>query len=295
MAREPELVTKEQLSDKLKQILEAWPLYREFHYYGTTWGFVPLELEMYCDNPKCQKSQLWNTDLELPRPAQRWEGQPQKGKYFEKKYTCKNCGERIARFYCCWFGAAENEKGGYFVKIGQFPALSHRPPRELKKRFDEDDLSLYTKALTCRNQTYGLASVAYLRRVIENRMNDLLDLLRDVAALEKTFDAELKQIDKLKAPGTRFDDKISFAAKLLPRELLRMTDGQNPIDKLHDLASEAIHYMSEDECIKVFDRCRIIFEFVFRQLDVTMEDVKAFLSSMEGKPKAAPESQQQGK
>ena len=123
---------------------------------------------------------------------------------------------------------------------------------------------------------YGLGALAYLRRVVENKMNDLLDLLRqaaeDAAALE-----ELKKIDEVKG-SWRFDDKIAYAAKVLPRHL--KPQGTNPLDALHDLASDGIHHRSEDECLTIFDRCKAAFEFVFRELDVQVEDAKAYLEAL---------------
>ena len=59
-----------------------------------------------------------------------------------------------------------------------------------------------------------------------------------------------------------------------------MPGGVNPIDKLHDLASDGIHNRSEDECLEIFDRCKASFEYVFRELDVQIEDAKAYIASL---------------
>ena len=67
---------------------------------------------------------------------------------------------------------------------------------------------------------------------------------------------ELAKIEDAKT-SKRFDDKVSYAAKLMPPHL--RPGGENPIDKLHDLASDGLHSKSEEECIQIFDRCRHVF------------------------------------
>ena len=56
--------------------------------------------------------------------------------------------------------------------------------------------------------------------------------------------------------------------------------GVNPMDRLHDLASDGIHNHTEDKCIEIFDQCKSAFEYVFRELDVQIEDAKAYIASL---------------
>jgi hypothetical protein len=107
-------------------------------------------------------------------------------------------------------------------------------------------------------------------------MNDLLDLLHEAAKDEGSAE-ELAKIEEVKK-SWRFDDKIGYAAGILPRHL--RPGGVNPIDKLHDLASDGIHHRTEDECIEIFDSCKTAFEYVFRELDVQIEDAKAYIASL---------------
>jgi hypothetical protein len=117
-----------------------------------------------------------------------------------------------------------------------------------------------------------------LRRVVENRINDILDVLAD-AAKEHDFAAdELKTIAAIKA-SHRFDDKIDYAAKLLPPHL-KKEGKQNPIDMLHDLASEGLHGKSEDECIEIFDKVKGTFEYVFGSLRAHIDDARAYVAGL---------------
>lgn len=140
------------------------------------------------------------------------------------------------------------------MKVGQWPPLEERVPDTLKKVLDKEDLSFYKNALRMRNYNLGTAAVAYLRRVVENKINDVLDVLAE-AAQEHSFAAEeLKKIKEAKR-SFRFDDKIDYAANLLPPHL-RPEGKANPIDVLHDLTSDGLHSKSEEECIDVFDKVR---------------------------------------
>jgi hypothetical protein len=253
------------LLSALEHILQEWPLYRVFRYRGSEYGFVPQEISLFCHNTKCGKQQQWEAKI--------YTGQ-QKSGFNGKEYTCKNCGQNVTRYYFFWQGYQDGTSR--FFKVGQYPPLQKEPPQRLAKKLSRVDLDLYRKALTSRNDSYGLGALAYLRRVVENRMNDLLDLLQEAAKQDENG-AELKKIEQVNA-SWRFDDKISYAAKLLPKRL--MPGGINPIDKLHDLASDGIHNRSEDECLEIFDRCKASFEYVFRELDVQIEDAKAYIASL---------------
>jgi hypothetical protein len=276
MAAKEELpvLDDKQLQAKLQEVLQEWPLYRVFRYTGSEHYFVPSELSLFCPNPKCGKLQQWHAEI--------FTG-PQKRGWDDKVYTCKNCGHNTTRYYFYWSG---NQAESRFFKVGQHPPLQMEPPSRLAKKLNAVDADLYRKALTSRNNSYGLGALAYLRRVVENKMNDLLDLLRqaaqDAAAVE-----ELKKIDEVKA-SWRFDDKIAYAAKVLPRHL--KPQETNPLDALHDLASDGIHNRSEDDCLDIFDRCKAAFEYVFRELDVQIEDAKGYLEALAAinkKPAAA--------
>ena len=113
-------------------------------------------------------------------------------------------------------------------------------------------------------------------------MNDLLDMLHEAAKADDSFVEELKRIEEVKA-SWRFDDKITYAANLVPKRL--KPGGLNPIDRLHDLASDGIHHRTEDECLDIFDQCRASFEYVFSELEVQIEDAKIFLQSLQPRPK----------
>jgi len=161
--------------------------------------------------------------------------------------------------------------------VGQSPPLESHPAPDLEKRLGPSDAGLYRKALTSRNFNFGIGALAYLRRIVENRMNDLLDLIEEAAFQDGNVPDELKKVADVKS-SWRFDEKITYAAKALPAHLKK--GGINPIDFLHDLASEGLHNKTEEECIETFDRCRNAFEYAFRTLRVEIDDAKAYIATL---------------
>jgi len=178
-------------------------------------------------------------------------------------------------YYYYWF---QNGDDGEFFKAGQYPALDESIPAALEIHLDKDDLGLYKTAIRLRNHNLGIGAVAYLRRVVENRINDMLDVLAEAAREHSFAKGELGKIQAIKT-SRRFDEKIDYAAALLPIHL-RPEGKPNPIAKLHELTSEGLHSKTEADCIDIFDRLRTVFEYVFGNLRVHIEEARAFVKSL---------------
>lgn len=259
----PEQLTAEQLTEEVSKVLTSWPLYRTLSYRGQaahrvetigpsrySYGVLPATVSLRC--PKCGHDTLWQCDT--LKVYLSWK------EFREKQYTCRNCGQRRVTYFFLW---GETTEGGALFKVGQSPPLAHEPHGELAKVLDEQDRSCYTRALDCRNFNYGLGAVTYLRRIVEKRMNDLLDLLAEVAAQEGAFPDAAARIQEAKN-SQRGDERLDIASMLLPERL--KGGGHNPLSYIYDVTSDAIHRKSEEECIDAFDKARTAFEYLFVQL-----------------------------
>lgn len=270
------LETAQEVIHKVRDVLQSWPLYRQLRYTGFTgmglreypWLNLPSPISFFC--PRCRKSQLWDVGKS-------------EGSFYHVQnpmYVCRNCKDQSIRFSVEWVQARNADEASTFVKFGQLPPIEEHVIPELRRRLsqpDEQDLNFYRKAIRCRNYDFGLAALSYLRRVLENRINDLLDLIVEMGQ-EHDFTTELKrELQDLKASKS-FSDKVSLGVKILPESL--KPSGNNPMDLLHDLASEGIHSLSEDECLELFDRCRVVFEYLFRELEVRKADAEKYLEGI---------------
>jgi len=281
----PEQLTVQQLTEEVGKVLTSWPLYKAFSYKGKgghmteqiglhihTFGILPRMLSLHCS--KCSHDTLWETG----NPKVYFAGQD----FRETHYTCRNCGGQRITYFFRW---AETTEGGVLVKAGQCPPLTHEPPKELAKAFDQQDADYYRKALDCRNFNYGLGAVTYLRRIVEKRINDLLDLLAEVAEQEGISKDVAAIIREIKT-SPRSENRMEMANALLPERL--KAGGYNPLSYIYDVTSDAIHRKSEEECIDAFDKARSAFEYLFVQLrheKTTREQYLASLKILEEKSK----------
>lgn len=157
-------------------------------------------------------------------------------------------------------------------KIGQIPPQVIEIPTELGIRLGST-ASHYKKALICREQNYGIGAMAYLRRVVDEKTDELIDVM---AELSRTFGVEEKEISNLlKAKKeVRFEDKMKVAAELIPEAV--KPGGVNPLGQLYKHTSVGLHAKTDDECIAIFDDLKADFEYVFRNLHLQAEERREF-------------------
>src|SRR5258708_31169705 len=152
-------------------------------------------------------------------------------------YQCVRCqGDAV------YFLIVELNNGSA-VKAGQFPMQSARVPSSIEKRLDAS-ADFYRKALTCRNEGFGLAAVAYFRRVVEDKTNELIDVVADAAEAYGVSAPEVATIRGAKNE-IRYDDKLKVAGQAIP-EVLK-PHGANPFQAMYDLLSIGIHRQSKYE------------------------------------------------
>lgn len=226
---------------------------------------LPGIICLFCET--CDKDTNWETFL--------YPGVNDRAGFGNRQYTCRNCKEAKITYHYYWGSSTAGNV--LFFKIGQWPALEERIPRELKNSLDRSSLNLYHKSLRCRNQGLGLGSLAYLRRVMEDKIGNILDMIAEEANGVGFAPDQVAKVKEVKTKGL-FKDKIAVATAILPPSL--RPGGHNPIDALHDLASDGLHRLSEAECIQVFDRVRFVFEYLFREIDARRRAAAEYAASV---------------
>lgn len=263
----PESLNSEQLKERLRQFLESWPLYRTLEYSGATDIYLfPDEITLDC--PKCNLGTFWR----IRKPA----GSADRSGFDTRTYTCKNCGRMNTTFHYYW--AWEKSEVGMFFKVGQWPQIEETVSTSLRDALDETDLQTYKKALRMRNFNFGLGALAYMRRVVENRMNDMLQILYESAKAHNAPKEVLAQHEEV-MKNIRFSTKVDYAGELLP-PTLRPTGKPNPMAILHELTSDGVHNKTDEECVEIFDGCRKTFEFVFAKVRVETEEANQFVREL---------------
>src|SRR5713226_2759470 len=126
------VITDEELEELLRVALTRWPLYRELNYTNLPERVaVPKLVTLHC--PTCRKEQIWETDIALPAQYDQV-GENNKRGFWQKTYTCRNCGDERVTYYFYWMANAQGQST--FYKVGQFPELEETVSAPLEKALD---------------------------------------------------------------------------------------------------------------------------------------------------------------
>src|ERR1017187_4310125 len=212
---------------KLVEVLESYPLYRPFKFTNSSVKSLPSIIRINCQEccgvQNFERVETEGVTRETVRVAHMSEMVgSHRNSYTRSLYVCRNCRRTIAGFFVYWYLV---KNGSIFVKCGQYPPLETAIDPLLRKALGEKDALLLEKAQRCRNFNFGLGCVGYLRRVVEDKMNLLLDLLEKEKQKEWTKEQEKEFLDAKNS--WQFSEKLTYAATLLPMHL--KPGGQNPL------------------------------------------------------------------
>jgi hypothetical protein len=163
-------------------------------------------------------------------------------------------------------------------KIGQFPPQSIDIPPELEGRLGSDG-ALYKNALICRNHNFGVGALAYMRRIVENKANELIEVVATQAASLGVGAEDVAKIREAKDDKITFDERLRLASEAIPSTM--KPDGANPLAAIHGLLSNGLHAKSEQECLEIADEIRDVFECVFARLHAEIEDRETMVAKIE--------------
>jgi len=196
---------------------------------------------------------------------------------------CQDCKYQNYYFMIRVFVDWETGEKSGLMKVGQWPMWLPAIAKDITDELGAD-AALYRKALRNMNEGYGIGACAYLRRLIEQYINPLLQLLYDIKQEEGADERELTGI-KAAIESKDFTRKSAFAAEIAPASVL--VKGTNPLKKLHDLLSESLHAHSEDEAMNIALQLSKTVEFVIRRLRTRYEEQKSYAETMKelNKPK----------
>jgi hypothetical protein len=190
---------------------------------------------------------------------------------FPMDLECQGC--KRARYYLFIQVDAQNNK---LRKFGQWPMWMPKIDPTLMKEFGPDAV-LYRKALTTLNQGFGIASCAYLRRLIEKYINPLLALLREVKEQEGASSEDLQAISDV-ILAKDFTSKTKFAAQIAPSSVT--APGMNPLKTLHDILSDGLHNLDEEQAVETAQALIASIEYVIPRLRKQYLDQQKYIEAL---------------
>ncbi|HEY4903211.1 MAG TPA: hypothetical protein VIH89_07050 [Candidatus Sulfotelmatobacter sp.] len=242
-----------------EDFVTKWPLYTPFDFQEYK---SPDRISFHC--PRCSKETTWAISF---RREERL--------LFFIEYQCTLCGsanlsvvyrisKRVPKTYMGPSGQETMHLAAQVQKIGQFPPLSIDIPRSLEKNLGPEATNLYKRALIDRNEGHGLGAVTYIRRVVEDKTDELIEVVAQLAETQSIDPGIVAKIRAVKNERATYEEKLKIAATVLPDSLV--VDGANPLGVLYALVSQGVHNLSEKQCIDIADETKSVFEFTFTHL-----------------------------
>jgi len=254
------------------QFIENAPLYTQVQMID----FMPPDsITRICERSSCMKETTWLIGTTLEGNAK---AENSSFDFRAVPYACGLCRQNtlVVLYELLNWRAAKSGGLQYHHtavrKIGQAPPQDIQVPPELVDRLGST-AAHYKKALICRNINYGIGAMAYLRRVVDEKTDELIDVM---AVLSRTYNATEEEIQQLLGAKTesQYKQKLEVAAELIPTAL--RPGGVNPLGQLYKHTSIGLHGKTDDECVAIFDDLRADFEYVFRNLHNQAEERREF-------------------
>ncbi|MDQ3816612.1 MAG: hypothetical protein M3247_05980 [Thermoproteota archaeon] len=198
-------------------------------------------------------------------------------------YSLSSHGVYLIRYHCSvcfhsqkmwWVQLGLGHDGDTFIqKVGQLPPYDISISRDLKKKLNEEDLSLYKQAQVCISQNYGIGACIYLRRLIENQIDKLLQILLETRQSEGAGDKELETIKGI-IEEKMLENKIKLVTQPDPET------GVNLVGRMYDRLSDAIHNRNDDQCTTIAQQVADLFHEVLVSLKQRQESQRAYLEKI---------------
>jgi hypothetical protein len=211
--------------------------------------FPKISIDAYC--PSCKRETVFY-------PV---------GKEDERRsfLTSKIEGIYFSEFVCT---RIECSSGLYFVflinkgivtKIGQFPSIADLIEPKIKKYgsvLDSKQITDWQRGIGLHAHNIGAGAYVYLRRIIENLIND--------ASVIAIKDNAIKEEEYSKA---RWPEKIKMLSKYLPSYLFENA-------KVYSVLSKGIHELSEEDCLDYFPIINTSIEIICEEKLAALEQKK---------------------
>jgi len=154
----------------------------------------------------------------------------------------------------------------YAQKIGQYPPFNFKANSKTLSILSKSGQNLYKKARNLYVSSYGIGCMVYLRRIVEE---EILSILKNVIEPIK-----IKELEQVEAQYQGLDKKkvYEYAGKLIPQTIREL--GDNPIQKLWEISSIAIHTQTDEEAIEKCSDMIVLLDFLLERLDFEKSEAK---------------------
>jgi hypothetical protein len=193
-------------------------------------------------------------------------------------YTCRNCAE-YTKTIAIGIEYEPHTKLHKAYKYGELPPYGPMTPAKTMN-FMGRDWDMYFQGRRSEFQGFGIGALSYYRRIVENKKDDIIDMIINVV---KKVNPESTQLltELLQAKKqTQFSKAIESIKQLLPTNLL--INGHNPLTLLHDAMSDGVHNLGDAECLESSVAIRTILEKFIEQIHYALKEEKEVRDAISG-------------
>ncbi|TXH69736.1 MAG: hypothetical protein E6Q83_08965 [Thiothrix sp.] len=247
-----------ELSNKeIKNFIETTPLYTWKEFKKTNRTSLQIdEIDSFCKT--CDQIRPFH-DM---RPRGSGAGmaiQPLSSGTTNFYFTCVSCKKE---YLLCNVEQVIDNQTIKIQKFGELPRKAIDRDKLLKKFFSNDSDN-YEKAVVCLSHGYGVAAFAYFRRIIENNIIKLLDMIQEDSSSLANSQEIKEALDNLRKESP-MSNKIEIANNALPEYL--KPDGLNPLGRLYKILSEGVHNLNDQECLSRANIVQECLKFLISEL-----------------------------
>jgi hypothetical protein len=167
--------------------------------------------------------------------------------YVTTAYVCTNCRSAVKVFGLKAERYDSTQRKGHCTKIYQEPAFGEPIPKRFFEVIGEENREPFLQARRAIARGLGIGAYAYYRRIIENTKFALVDSVLGVA---RATNAPSEQIELLEK-------------------------AHNPLTLLHDLLSEGIHELDDEECLARAQEAEVILCEIANRMQNALTERKA--------------------
>lgn len=259
------------LERNMIEFLEEWsPLRRYWKPVVDSLGNMERpSIHMHC--PQCGSGQTFvNAGSEGTYSLYEWLSAPYE--VYLARYLCASC-QKFGRLFVLETGHVDGR--GFIRKIGQKPDWEASLDANVARVLGPHEV-LFRRGVDCETSGYGIGAFAYYRRLVEDVLSELLNMIPPLLEGE----AKVKYAEALERTSTTpvAQEKIALVKELLPASLRR--DGINPLEILHDALSGGLHAESDEECLDLAATVREALVYLVDELKRADDAHRKFTEGM---------------
>lgn len=219
-------------------------------------------LELHCDSEVCGGPRRFASDSERRET-------PGGSDFSFIWYTCQNCSISQKIFSCFMVFPDAPDQPLAIQKLGEMPEFGPPIPSGLSKLIGSER-DYFFKGRRAENQSMGIASFAYYRRVVESKKSEILDAVLKASRQVGADSVLIEDLERAKKE-TQFTSAVAAVKHAIPQALL--IDGHNPLTLLHSALSEGLHAHTDEECLQLATSIRVVLtELVERTASILKEE-----------------------